>query len=470
MNFLSKADLDRISAAGKKILRTVGAHIGHGRIVDVLAERGALVDRTAHRVRFPEELIDWAIQTAPSTIHLSGVAGQRTPLGPQGETVFWTGNALYTLEGRSRREITAARFADYSRLCNALENVHGVVTPSIADTPPTTRDFVGFHVLARYTAKHLRPCIFTPRGAEAIWEMAQVLLDGRSLEECPLFSLGYTIVSPLHWSETALELFATTSGKRIPMMINAEPMAGGTAPVTLAGALALACAEAMSGLAIAQTLEPGRPCIFSVGFAHALDMQWATALTGAPENGLMAGAGLSRHLGLPGASWMSSESTLNDSQNALEKMNTGLLHALGGVNVIWGLGNFHGTQILSPIQTVIDNEIAGIILRSQRGIEVNDETLAIPLIQEMDFSSRYIEHPHTLKHYRRAIHIPKHLTRCTWESWERSGAKSLEEKAEDFVADVLRTPAETTLSSHQLAELQRIEDRWRKEILDGAAI
>ena len=464
MSGLSENDLQRIAEGGRGILRHVGVRVDHEGVLDRLAERGATVDLADRRVRMSTELVDWAMRTAPSTIHLSDVAGSRTPPGPAGQTVFWTGNALYTLEGRMRQQITAESFGRFARVANSLENVHAVVAPSISDAPPQTRDFVGFHLLARHVTKHLRPCIFTPRGGEAIWEMAQVVLDGRSFEEYPIFSLGYCIVSPLHWGQTALELFIKTSGKKIPMMINAEPMAGGTAPVTLAGALALACAEAMSGLVIAQILEEGRPCVFNVGFAHALDMRRATALTGAPENGLMAGAGLARHLGLPSASWMSTEAPLVDSQNALEKMNTGLLHALGGVNIIWGVGNLHGTQILSPVQAVIDNEIAGIILHSQRGIAVNDETLALAVIKEMGLSSRYIEHLHTHEHFRDSIHLTQHCTRSTWEQWQENGSRSLEEKAEAHVADTMARSHEQILSEHQSAELDRIEKNWRQQL------
>ena len=117
-------------------------------------------------------------------------------------------------------------------------------------------------------------------------EMAQVLA-GAPLGERPVVSFGYSIVSPLHWSSTGMGVFRNTSGHRVPLMINSEPMGGGTAPVTLAGCLVLANADALSGLVIAQLLERGRPVIFNLGFAHVLDMSSGLALTGAPENALL---------------------------------------------------------------------------------------------------------------------------------------------------------------------------------------
>ena len=90
----------------------------------------------------------------------------------------------------------------------------------------------------------------------------QISDDGKTIAEAPIFSLGYTAVSPLRWSDLALNAFRESSGHKVPLMINAEPAGGVTAPVTLAGELVLGNAEALSGVAIVQALEPGRPVVF----------------------------------------------------------------------------------------------------------------------------------------------------------------------------------------------------------------
>ena len=121
--------------------------------------------------------------------------------------------------------------------------------------------------------------------------MSDVILDGKPLKDNMFFTLGYSCVSPLTWTETGLELFYKTKGFGIPVMINSEPMAGGTSPVTLAGSLAMADAEVISGIVINQIIEPGRPCIYNSGFAHVFDMMTTIVLTGSPENALLQAAG-----------------------------------------------------------------------------------------------------------------------------------------------------------------------------------
>ena len=208
-----------------------------------------------------------------------------------------------------RIDLNSSDLVDLARVVDACDNIHGMVGTSIANAAPTTRDFVGFRIMAEHTGKHLRPCIYTPGGARTVMEMAQVLLDGDTLAERPIVGMGFSIISPLHWTALALGVLRSTAGLGIPT-INSEPLGGATAPVTLAGCLVIGDADTLSGLVVDQLLEPGRPCFYNIGFANVFDMSAGLALTGAPENALLqaAGADLAKYHGMPCASWMSTES------------------------------------------------------------------------------------------------------------------------------------------------------------------
>jgi trimethylamine--corrinoid protein Co-methyltransferase len=353
--------------------------------------------------------------------------------------------------------------AELARIVDACQNVHGMVGTSISDCPPNARDFVGFRIMARNTGKHLRPCMFTPRGARLVMEMAQVLLDGTPLRDRPIVSTGFSILSPLHWTELALGVFKETAGLGVPATINSEPLGGATAPVTLAGCLVIGDADTLSGLVINQLLEPGRPCFYNVGFAHVIDMASAIALTGSPENALLqsAGAEMARFHGLPCASWMSTESMVADSQAAFEKMITGMAHAAAGVNLIWGAGNLESTLAMSPEALITDDEIAGHFLRFQRGIAVDDEGLAIEAIREVGLSGDFLTHPHTLAHYRSELSRAQLAVRCHRRKWEAKGARSFEESVRQRLEAILSEEPKSYLDDRQEAELQRIEEIGR---------
>jgi len=139
--------------------------------------------------------------------------------------------------------------------------------------------------MAEYTQKHLRPVIFTPRGVEVILEMADVLLEGGSLKDHPILSLGFTCVSPLRWSDSALEVFRVSSGYGIPLMINSEVIFRSNCPCNT-GRLPCTCQRrGIERGGDCPTLEPGRPVVFNLGFSHTFDMKVAETLTGAPEGG-----------------------------------------------------------------------------------------------------------------------------------------------------------------------------------------
>jgi len=467
MTILSNREKYRINECSLEVLESIGVRVESEEITEKMIKAGAKPSQDKRVVYLPEKIVKDYMMKTPSSVKLENLDGKSVILSPKGETVFWTCNALYISEDRKARDITSPDFVNLTRIADSLENVHAMVGTSIADYPPQTRDFVGFRLMAENTRKHLRPVIFTPNGVKAMIEMANVLLDGQPIEEHPIFSLGYTSLSPPWWSKTALESFQNSSGHRIPLMINGEPMAGGTAPITLAGTLVLANAEVLSGIVIAQVLEEVRPCIYNVGFAHVLDMQnLSVAWTGSPENALIAAAGaeMAQFYSLPSASWMCTESMIADSQNAYEKMSTGLMWALSGVNIIWGIGSLESEKSISPEMMVIDNEVAGIINRIKRGIEVDEDTLALDLIKEVGLKSNYITTKHTIKRFRKEIRFSKLSNRNNRSTWEEQGSKSVEERAKDEVRKILVTKHEKCLTPEQERKLLEIEKKWRDRL------
>jgi len=462
MSLLTNNDIARIHEASLVLLETVGAKVDHPEIRRRLIRAGAEGDGDQPTIRFPRDLVASCVGEAPRNIHFADRCGQSVQVGADGGTIFWGGNAMYIARGRERTEMVSADLVDVTRVNDALPHIHGVVGASIADYPPVMRDIAGFRIIAEHSAKHIRPCIFSPDGPVAIIEMAEVLSEGIPLAERPLVSFGYSIVSPFHWSSTALELFLRTSGRGLPMMVNAEPLAGGTAPITLAGLLAQANAEALSGIVILQVLEPGRPSVFNLGFAHMLDMRSALATSGAVQDGLIAAAGaeIARYHGLPCASWVSSDNPICDAQSALEKALTSMLHARAGVNIIWGVGQLETELTLSLEQAVIDDEMAAQLLRAQRGIEVTDETIALDVIREGVASGDFIGHDHTLAHYREE-RIAGELTAPQRRSdWLAAGGLDLVERAAKRVAEILAQPQEPKITPDQAAKLQEIEVKW----------
>ncbi len=195
-------------------------------------------------------------------------------------------------------------------------------------------------------------------------------------------------------------------------------------------------------------------------------MKAAEPTTGAPENGLIAAAGaaFARDLHLPSAAWMCSDSACVDSQSAFERMMVGLLQLLGGANIIWGAGNLESSRAISLEQAVIDNEIFGAAFRVQRGIEVDEETLALEQIHEMESQANYLGSDFTLLHFRKELASLNLVNRSRRSTWEKRGAKSLEEAAEDEVAKRLKKPPVTGLDPVAREKVRAIENKWLERL------
>jgi trimethylamine--corrinoid protein Co-methyltransferase len=462
VSVLTPSDIEQINATSSRLLEEIGLRLEDDEIQAMLLAKGAKPGRQAGLIRFPKPLVEEALAAAPKTVRLASMDGSSAGLTAHGPSVFWTGNAMFSVEGTHAQPIDESFFVKMCRVGQVCERIHAVVGPMITEYPSYSRDFVGLRLLAENTTKHLRPCIYTPDGTVAMREMGEVLAGAQTLRERPVYSLGYTSVSPLTWSPVALEVFRKSSGHGVPIMINAEPVSGATGPVTLAGSIALANAEALGGLTILQALEPGRPCVFNLGFNHGFDMRTAVTRTGSPECALLqaGGAEMARSHDLPSASWASTESMCVDGQAAYEKVVMGLMHALSGANIIWGMGQLESQRAISLAQMVIDDEIAAMLLRLQRGIEVNAETLAYDVIAELGTKADYLGHDHTLKHFRTEVIYPTLAWTDRREPWNEAGSQTQTERAQARVEEILQGEAPQYLDDDVRRELMKVQERW----------
>ena len=469
LHILSESEKVIIHEAAISILNETGIRVRNKTIYDLLLDAGGIPDESDNlRIHIPEKMVRRFMALCPRQFTIKDRMGNENVIKSNGKSLYYTANATQYVRGTGKKavEVGVNEFTDFVRVADKLENVNGIVGTSLKEYPPNCRDFAGFRLAAQHSYKHLRPCIYTPSGAEAIIEMSDVILEGKPLKDNMFFTLGYSVVSPLTWTDTALDLFYRTRGYGIPVMINSEPLAGGTSPVTLAGCLALADAEVISGIVINQIIEPGRPCIYNSGFAHVFDMMTTLVLTGSPENALLQAAGteMAQYHGLPSASWALSDSSMLDSQASFEKMLTSLVHTLSNISIVWGIGNIETSKTISPEIAVIDNEIIGNCIRFSERFTVDEEHLAVDLIKEVSFNGSFLESDHTLQHFQEEIRYSGLLNRSNRGMWEKGGSFSIEERAEHYVNEILKKEPEYYLTGGQIEKLKSIENNWIKRL------
>lgn len=450
----------RISDAAMALLEDPGVRIEHEAICDRLLKAGAKEGVNADVIRFPRELVMESIAQAPSEILLAHRDGGGKTLSANGESCQWTVPGRNIFREGVHRPFNTTDMADMARLVQHLDHIDGVIGLALEDVTPKAQDIVGLRIMAENTTKHVRVLCFTPEGGDVMSEMKGVVGD------FPWFSIGFTAHGPLRWTNLALDIFYRTAGRGIPTTLNGEPMAGVTGPTTLAGAAAVGAAEILSALVINQVLEPGRPCVFNLGLAHVFDMRTGIAVTGAPENHLLAdvSAALGRLYDLPSSSWVSTESMCVDSQVGMEKSIGYFTHMQSGVSLIWGAGQLESELTISPAQAVIDNEIISYVKRYLKGISVDDESLAVDVIRSVGIGGSFLGEAHTMKHFRTELFQPAISFRKTREQWDKEGCPTLAEKAEQVAESLIQQEIPQTLTAEQKNELRKIEAAYLQKI------
>ena len=151
-----------------------------------------------------------------------------------------------------------------------------------------------------------------------------------------------------------------------------------------------------------------------------------------------------------------------DAQSGHEKTITGLLPALAGANVIYGLGMLEMGITFDLAQLVLDHEFARMMLHSLQGVPVNDETLSVEVIKEMGIGQDYLAHESTFK-YMKSQSQAQLIDRRMREDWEASGSQDIYKRAHDKMLEILETYEPPPLPEDVLANIRSIVDEAEKE-------
>ena len=152
-----------------------------------------------------------------------------------------------------------------------------------------------------------------------------------------------------------------------------------------------------------------------------------------------------------------------DAQSGHEKTLTGLLPALAGANLIYGLGMIEMGMTIDFGQLVMDNEFARMIKFVLHGIPVNDETLAVDAIREIGIGKNFLGHISTFNHMKSQSQ-PQLIDRKMRERWTASGSKDMYQRAIEEARHILETHKPDPLPADVLAAMRAIVEEAEEEL------
>jgi trimethylamine--corrinoid protein Co-methyltransferase len=313
------------------------------------------------------------------------------------------------------------------------------------------------------TDKHiLSATTITEAEAHGLVAMAEAVAGGAErLREKPVHSSVETSIAPLQHEAGNIDAALIFGNAGIPVAIFTMPGPGATGPVTLAGSIAVAAMEFLSGLVMCRLNDPKAPVIWGCGVAP-LDMKATTRAGGSPEHG-MTGAAITQiaHMyGIPSlCGGFDSTASAPGTQAALEHIVSGFSLVLGGADLIVGIGQLEDARTLWLEELLIDDETINMIRRIADGIVVDDDHIALDVIKKVGIGGMFLGQRHTMEHLRHEHFIPKIVDRRSFDQWEADGRKTMEDRARARIPEILAAPVPHPLSSEVVGELDRIIER-----------
>ncbi len=158
VHLLSEAELDQVHATTLRVLREVGVRFDDAEAISIF--RGcsdAQVEGAV--VRLKEQVVEQAIQSAPSGITLHARNPKYTLQLGAGHTYYTSGfGATFVCDSESKayREATLADVRTYLTVADAMPNVHYVLMPFIPqDLPPEYAELYAIAQQFNNTEKHI---------------------------------------------------------------------------------------------------------------------------------------------------------------------------------------------------------------------------------------------------------------------------------------------------------------------------
>lgn len=475
LEVLDGEQVQRIHEATLQVIAETGVRFPSQRALAIWADHGAAIDWQRQVVRAPGQLIEEALARAPATFMLAARDPQQD-LPLDGNHVYagtdGCGVEIIDLESGERRRSRLQDVAEIARVADYVPEVafHWVAV-SAQDKPAETRSLHELRAIWENSTKHVQTeSVYSIAEAQAAMEMAAAIAGGqRELRRRPPLSIMQCTAPPLGHDGGSLDAALIAAEAGVPVGFMTMTSCGSTAPATLAGNLVVGNAEVISALALIQLAAPGAP-VFYAAAQTAMDVRSGAYTGGGPEDFLFGAAtnALADFYDVPlSMGSFATGAKEPDWQAGVDNGLSTFMAAVAMSDMLLGVGLLHGSRIWSYAQMLMDCEIFDLVWHMMRGIEVNDETLALDIVAAVGPANNFLAQKHTRRHARE-LWRPTYMDRRPYEVWEAEGDGAAQWATAE-ARRILATHEPVPLDPRLSAELQRIIDSLETSLAEGAS-
>jgi len=467
LTYLSAEDREFVHEQAVRVLGEIGIGYNTPEAIDLLAEAGAQVDRSALTARLPWELIERCLATCPREIRLAGRDPRHDVVVGDGSLTFCAdGTATYMLDDRTghREEGSAEWLRKAMRLYDAVPEVdYAWPTISARDLDPLTAGLEIEAISLVNLSKHVQDEVRDPAHAAPLIEIFEAVAGG-SLWDRPVFSIIDCTVAPLQHEREMTEAAMAMVRAGVPVLVLPMPLSGTTGPISVLGTMIVNVAELLSAVVLFQLAQPGCGIISGMG-AGVADMRSGLYLCGAPECALMnvIGIEMSRFYGLPcTGSAITCDAKASNQQAGAEGMLTGTACALAGADTILAFGCSDGAQSLSFAKVMLDCDSVGALRRLVRDDPIDETRALLDDIAAVGIGGHYLGRKSTRRLHRAGeVWQPALWQRGPFEQYQ---GRPLAEEAAARADELLRTHEVAPLADDVAAEIDAVIERFARSV------
>ncbi|MBO9400823.1 trimethylamine methyltransferase family protein [Shimia sp. R9_3] len=447
---LSERDMQRIHETALDALEQIGLADAPQSGIDIMTAAGAILGEDG-RLRFPRALVEDMLAKACKDISLRGrdpqydlqLSGNRVHFGTAGAAVH-----MVDIDGKEYRDSTLQDLFDAARIADQLENIHFLQRPMVARDVTNNRelDYNTIYACCAGTKKHVGVNFTEPDYVADGLELLHMIAGGEDAWRARPFvsNTNCFVVPPMKFATESCEVMEACIRGGMPVLLLSAGMAGATAPSTIAGAIVQATAECLAGIVYVNAIAPGHPAIFGT-WPFGLDLRTGAMTVGSGEQALLSAgcAQMHKFYGLPGgAAAGASDSKLPDMQAGWEQMCSNVMAGLSGLNMVYEAAGMHASLLgFCHESLILGDDLIGQALRCVRGIEVDDETLALEQIRDVCIGGpgHYLGTDATLSRMQKDHVYPTLGDRTSPKEWAEIGKPDLIENAKKRKEDILAT-------------------------------
>ena len=407
---LDKSFIERIVGEAFQLIENPGVRVAPY-VVELLRDAGIRVeDGVAH---ITETVARKALESVPRGFSLYDRSGKPVVRYEGDQVHFDPGSSCLNILDPKTQQARPAQAADLARLVQVAEMLPQFSAQSTAmvcnDVPQEIGDWYRLLLVLWYSEKPVVTGAFSASSLHTLLELLTIESGGADeLRRHPRAIFDVCPSPPLNWSEFASQNMVDLARAGVPAEIVSMPLAGATAPVTLAGSVVQHAAECISGITIHQLAKPGAPIVWG-GAPAIFDMRTGRTPMGAIETAMLdvACAEVGKYFGLPTHAYMvAGDGRLVDAQAEMESGMSATLGALAGINMISGAGMLDFLACHSIEKLVIDAEAIASAQRLIEGIEPRGDSLAIDMFAQTGLHGDFLKLKETRALFRKEQHFP----------------------------------------------------------------